>query len=385
RPALPRGGDALAGLRVVGSVFPQALPRRRQDRQRVRPIDGDRHPAGPRVLDARASRRRLRPRRRPRRGRGDGDGPLALGRGPPAAHRQRRQPDPRSRLRAALRDLVRPRRRAGDPPRRLRRLLSGGRQHLDRRQDGQGDLDPRRALDGRRRASALSQGRAARRAALSVDRAAPGAGPRLARADRRRDADVGPARAGLAHLRRPRVPQHRRDAGGHRRHRARRPRPREARLRAPRALHRRPVGNDDGMSRGSARSLLGALASVVVAAAVWEVFARSGVFSTALTPSLAAIVPALNRIWIRAAEAMGAERGRLFRKIVLPGALPFVIAGARQAFARSWIAVVGGEMIAATNWGLGWVIFDSKEYLNADVMLATLLVIGLLGLGFERL
>ena len=93
----------------------------------------------------------------------------------------------------------------------------------------------------------------------------------------------------------------------------------------------------------------------------------------------------VNRIWIRAAEAMGAERGRLFRKIVLPGALPFVIAGARQAFARSWIAVVGGEMIAATNWGLGWVIFDSKEYLNADVMLATLLVIGLLGLGFERL
>src|SRR5207247_10406622 len=89
-------------------------------------------------------------------------------------------------------------------------------------------------------------------------------------------------------------------------------------------------------------------------------------------------------IWIRAAKAMGAERVRLFRKTVLPGALPFVIAGARQAFARSWIAVVGGEMIAATNWGLGWVIFGSKEYLNADVMLATLLVVLLLGLGFAR-
>ena len=234
------------------------------------------------------------------------------------------------------------------------------------------------------------------------------------------------------------------------------------------------------------RSLVGGIGSIVVAAAAWEAFARSGVFSTALTPSLQDIIPALgrmimdgtlvlhtlytlyrimfglglaavvgipigmlmgrfgwierfvlplvsvlspipslawvpifilwfglgdgasialvlyaatfpfilntwtgvrsvNRIWIRAAEAMGAEGGRLFRTIVLPGALPFVIAGARQAFARSWIAVVGGEMIAATNWGLGWVIFDSKEYLNADVMLATLLVIGLLGLGFERL
>ena len=95
-------------------------------------------------------------------------------------------------------------------------------------------------------------------------------------------------------------------------------------------------------------------------------------------------VRSVNRLWIRAATAMGAERRKLFMKVVLPGALPFVIAGFRQAFARSWIAVVGGEMIAATKWGLGWVIFDSKEFLNTDVMLGTLVVIGLLGFAFER-
>ena len=96
-------------------------------------------------------------------------------------------------------------------------------------------------------------------------------------------------------------------------------------------------------------------------------------------------VRSVNRLWIRAASAMGAERRTLFTKVVLPGALPFVIAGFRQAFARSWIAVVGGEMIAATKWGLGWVVFDSKEFLNTDVMLGALVVIGLVGLGFERL
>jgi NitT/TauT family transport system permease protein len=26
-------------------------------------------------------------------------------------------------------------------------------------------------------------------------------------------------------------------------------------------------------------------------------------------------------------------------------------------------------MLAASEWGLGWVIFDAKEFLNADVML----------------
>lgn len=96
-------------------------------------------------------------------------------------------------------------------------------------------------------------------------------------------------------------------------------------------------------------------------------------------------VRSVNRIWIRAATAMGAEQRSLFTKVVLPGSLPFVIAGLRQAFARSWIAVVGGEMIAATKWGLGWVIFDSKEFLNTDVMLGTLVIIGVLGLTFERL
>ncbi|HEV8439893.1 MAG TPA: ABC transporter permease [Methylomirabilota bacterium] len=96
-------------------------------------------------------------------------------------------------------------------------------------------------------------------------------------------------------------------------------------------------------------------------------------------------VRSVNRLWVRAAEAMGAGSGAVFNKVVLPGALPFVIAGLRQAFARGWIAVVGGEMIAATSWGLGWVIFDSKEFLDTDVMLGSLVVIGLLGLGFERL
>ena len=95
-------------------------------------------------------------------------------------------------------------------------------------------------------------------------------------------------------------------------------------------------------------------------------------------------VRAVNRLWIRAAQTMGADGQTLFIKIVLPGALPLVIAGLRQAFARSWIAVVGGEMIAATTWGLGFVIFDAKEYLNADVMLGTLFVIGALGFAFER-
>jgi NitT/TauT family transport system permease protein len=96
-------------------------------------------------------------------------------------------------------------------------------------------------------------------------------------------------------------------------------------------------------------------------------------------------VRSVNPIWVRAAGAMGAEGRALFWKVIVPGASPFIITGLRQAFVRAWIAVVGGEMIAASAWGLGWVIFDAKEFLNTDVILASLAVIGLIGFGFERL
>ena len=95
-------------------------------------------------------------------------------------------------------------------------------------------------------------------------------------------------------------------------------------------------------------------------------------------------VRSVNRLWLHAALAMGADERALFRKVVLPACLPFVIAGLRLAFARAWIAVVGGEMIAASAWGLGWVIFDAKEFLNTDVMLGVLCIIGGLGLTVER-
>ena len=112
------------------------------------------------------------------------------------------------------------------------------------------------------------------------------------------------------------------------------------------------------------------------------------VFYAALFPMLLNAwsgVRAVNPLWLRAAGAMGADERSLFWKVIIPGASPFIITGVRQAFLRAWIAVVGAEMLAASDWGLGWVIFDAKEFLNADVMLASLAVIGLIGFAFERL
>lgn len=95
-------------------------------------------------------------------------------------------------------------------------------------------------------------------------------------------------------------------------------------------------------------------------------------------------VRAVNPLWTRAAFSMGASQGQLFRNVVLPGASPYVITGIRLAFGRAWIAVIGGELLANPFWGLGKVIFDAKEFLNSDVMIASLIAIGVIGIFFER-
>jgi len=112
------------------------------------------------------------------------------------------------------------------------------------------------------------------------------------------------------------------------------------------------------------------------------------VFYAALFPMLLnswSGVRAVNPLWLRAAGAMGADERALFWKVIVPGASPFIITGLRQAFLRAWIAVIGAEFLAASDWGLGWIIYDAKEFLNADLMLASLAVIGGIGFLFERL
>jgi NitT/TauT family transport system permease protein len=36
-------------------------------------------------------------------------------------------------------------------------------------------------------------------------------------------------------------------------------------------------------------------------------------------------------------------------------------------------------------WGLGWLIFGAREFLNTDVMLAGIVVIAVIGLALEKL
>jgi len=96
-------------------------------------------------------------------------------------------------------------------------------------------------------------------------------------------------------------------------------------------------------------------------------------------------VKAVKEVWVRSALAMGADDRRLFHKVILPGALPYILTGLRLGLAQAWRILVGVEMLAAVPWGLGWMIFGAREFLNTDVMLAGVVVIGAIGLTLENL
>ncbi len=96
-------------------------------------------------------------------------------------------------------------------------------------------------------------------------------------------------------------------------------------------------------------------------------------------------VKAVKEIWLRSAQSMGADDRRMFRHVILPGALPYILTGLRLGLAQAWRVLVAIEMLAAVPWGLGWMIFGAREFLNTDVMMAGIAVIGIIGLTLENL
>ncbi|MCF7928123.1 MAG: ABC transporter permease subunit [Spirochaetales bacterium] len=72
-------------------------------------------------------------------------------------------------------------------------------------------------------------------------------------------------------------------------------------------------------------------------------------------------------------------------RILVPGIMRFLVVGIKLAFARTWRTIIAVEMIAATMYGLGYLIFDARELLNVEVMFSGILLSGIAYLVIEFL
>ena len=90
------------------------------------------------------------------------------------------------------------------------------------------------------------------------------------------------------------------------------------------------------------------------------------------------------RILVWSARNMGASQAQIFRRVVLPGALPLIFAGMRVSLALSFIVMFATEMINARS-GLGYLIRQAENGLRFDLMYVALLTIAILGYAGDRL
>jgi ABC-type nitrate/sulfonate/bicarbonate transport system permease component len=74
-----------------------------------------------------------------------------------------------------------------------------------------------------------------------------------------------------------------------------------------------------------------------------------------------------DQIYIEAARSFSASRAQIFSKVLIPSALPFIVAGLRLGIGRGLVGVVIGEFIGARA-GLGYLIFRSSQAFQIDAM-----------------
>lgn len=98
----------------------------------------------------------------------------------------------------------------------------------------------------------------------------------------------------------------------------------------------------------------------------------------------AAGVRQINPVYMEVARNYGASRWKTLTRVVVPGSLPLVLAGVRIAANTALVIAIAVEMVAA-QVGLGVMIWFAWQTLQIEQLFAALLVIALLGIGFNIL
>jgi ABC-type nitrate/sulfonate/bicarbonate transport system permease component len=81
---------------------------------------------------------------------------------------------------------------------------------------------------------------------------------------------------------------------------------------------------------------------------------------------------------------MGANKKLLLLKVLFPWSLAYIITGIKLGLARGWRTLIAVEMIAASLWGLGVMIFDAREFLLTDIIYGGILIMAVIFFILEK-
>jgi NitT/TauT family transport system permease protein len=87
----------------------------------------------------------------------------------------------------------------------------------------------------------------------------------------------------------------------------------------------------------------------------------------------------INPIYVRVARTLGARDGEIFRKVIIPLAVPHMLTALRVALGVAWATLVASELIAAQQ-GLGALIHNAGSFFQLDSIYVGIISIGFIAL-----
>ena len=91
-------------------------------------------------------------------------------------------------------------------------------------------------------------------------------------------------------------------------------------------------------------------------------------------------------LYIDAVRLLGAKRLGIWRKVLLPGAMPSILTGIQVGMGIGWMTLVAAEFTGVrSGYGLGYMIMSARDLQRTDAVIAGMITIGLIGLSMEWL
>jgi NitT/TauT family transport system permease protein len=92
----------------------------------------------------------------------------------------------------------------------------------------------------------------------------------------------------------------------------------------------------------------------------------------------------ISPIYVRVSRTLGATDAEIFRKVVVPLAVPHTLTALRVALGVAWATLVASELIAAQQ-GLGALIQNASSFFQLDIIYVGIISIGFIALAMDLL
>jgi NitT/TauT family transport system permease protein len=103
-----------------------------------------------------------------------------------------------------------------------------------------------------------------------------------------------------------------------------------------------------------------------------------GAFFPILVGTMAGIMR-VSPLLVDVSKVFGARRIFIVLRVVVPGALPEIVAGMRIGLGVGWMCIVAAEMIGGESLGLGRLMMNYSELLRVDMVIVGMIAIGVIG------